>query len=456
MSEKNNIDQLFQDKLNGLQASPNPKVWAAIENKIAPKKKKIVPFWWFSGIAGLLILGFLIYPFYKKQEVSIPNHSIENTITTTEKETILKNMDTVLKKQLKKENTQLVEKDTKNKNLPKKDYKRNKNIKELAKQKKEMFVKKIAMKEKEFPKNSAKKETYENENKNHHQQKKQIITSTNGAKSKEQNKRSFKTNPAENTIANKEAKLLKLPTEDEEKNIKKKGKTWSIATNFALLNSGSFSNSSPFSQNLDNTTEGKNSLAFGIQLGFKINKKWSIRSGVQLQELNYQNNNVLVSSSINDVTSIKFNDIPNVSLQSVASSAQSDSFETLSLQPTNTTNGNLSQQFGYLEIPVELKYTLNENTKLQTQLVGGFSSLFLTSNTVLLNNTFSNRTGEASNLNSINFSSNLGVDFNYQFTKNWSFSVNPMLKTFLNTFSDEANGFSPFNLGVYSGVRYQF
>jgi outer membrane biosynthesis protein TonB len=454
MPEQNNIDKLFQDKLKGLKASPSPKNWTAIENKMAPKKRRVVPFWWFSGIAGILILGFFLFPFYEKQDVIVPNNSLENNFTSTEKETILNNIDTVFSKHLEKENTQLVEKEKINTNEKKKEYFNNKQTKPL-KQEKEMSVKKIAMREKVFPENLAKNENQENENKTNHQQKEQTIVSA--IAPKQQNQKNPETNSSENTIANKEINLLKEGSESESNNKNKKRKTWSISTNFALLNSGSFSNTSPFSENLSNTTEGKNSVAYGVQIGFKINKKWSIQSGVQLQELNFRNNNVLVTSSSTDVASVSFDGISEASIQSVApSSSNADGLESFNLRSPNITSGNLSQQFGYIEIPVELKYTLNENAKLQTQLVGGFSSLFLTANNVLLNDPFSNRSGEASNLNTINFSSNLGVDFNYQFTKKWSFSVNPMLKTFLNTFSDKANGFSPFNLGVYSGVRYQF
>jgi hypothetical protein len=450
MPENNNIDKLFQDKLNGLQASPNPRVWAAIENKMAPKRRRVVPFWWISGVAAVFILGVFLFPFYDNQEVSAPNNSFEEIVTTKEKETILKNIDKTL--QQEKEETQFVEnqiKKEKNQNFNNK-----KQVKQISKQKKEMSGPKIAMEEKVFPKNLAKNENQENENKVNHQQEEQTIVSS--SSTKKQTKNISETKPSKDTAENKKIFVLEENGE-ENRNDKKRRKIWSISTNLALLNSGSFSNSSPFSENLVNSTRGRNSLAYGVQIGFSINKKWSIRSGLQLQELNYQNNNVLVTTAGSDVAAVSFDGIPEASIESVSnSSALADSFESSGLRNTNSVSGNLSQQFGYIEIPIEVKYTLNDNDKLQTQLVGGFSSLFLRTNNVFLRNNFSNRSGDAPNLNNINFSSNLGVDFNYQFSKNWSFSVNPMLKTFLNTFSGEANGFSPFNLGLYSGLRYQF
>ncbi|MDB2385327.1 hypothetical protein N9V96_02525, partial [Polaribacter sp.] len=64
MPQENNIDKLFKEKLNGLQATPSPKVWSAIEKKVTPKKKRIIPLWWFSGVAGILVLGLLLFPFF--------------------------------------------------------------------------------------------------------------------------------------------------------------------------------------------------------------------------------------------------------------------------------------------------------------------------------------------------------------------------------------------------------
>ena len=89
-------------------------------------------------------------------------------------------------------------------------------------------------------------------------------------------------------------------------------------------------------------------------------------------------------------------------------------------------------------------------------MVAGFSSLFLNKNEINFNTQLVSQSGEANNLNNINFSGNLGFDFNYSLNKKWSLNVNPMFKVQLNTFSEDSNGFSPFNLGVYSGIKYKF
>ena len=68
--ENKNIDKLFQEQLKDLEATPNKKVWNNIESKLKKKKRSILPFWWFSsGIAALLILGLILYPFSKDKNL---------------------------------------------------------------------------------------------------------------------------------------------------------------------------------------------------------------------------------------------------------------------------------------------------------------------------------------------------------------------------------------------------
>nr|BFF39416.1 hypothetical protein BACY1_12210 [Tenacibaculum mesophilum] len=70
--EEKNIDRLFQEKLKDLEVTPNENVWNAIEEKLQKKKKqRVFPIWWFSGgVAAMLVLGFLFYPFtYEKGNI---------------------------------------------------------------------------------------------------------------------------------------------------------------------------------------------------------------------------------------------------------------------------------------------------------------------------------------------------------------------------------------------------
>lgn len=65
MSEKKNIERLFQEKFKDFEVTPDPMVWESIASKLEKKedKKRIFPFWFnakAAGIAAALVLGFFV------------------------------------------------------------------------------------------------------------------------------------------------------------------------------------------------------------------------------------------------------------------------------------------------------------------------------------------------------------------------------------------------------------
>ena len=117
----------------------------------------------------------------------------------------------------------------------------------------------------------------------------------------------------------------------------------------------------------------------------------------------------------------------------------------------------LTQTYGYIEIPIEVKYVILEKKKINSKLIAGFSSLFLNKNEVFVSSPIiSQKLGKANNLNTINFSGNLGFDIDFNLNKKLNLNINPMLKTQFNTFSERTNGFKPYLLALYTGIKYQF
>ena len=63
MSDKKNIDRLFQEKLKDFEATPSNAIWDNISSKLYTTKKstKGIPVWWKAvGIAAALLLLFSI------------------------------------------------------------------------------------------------------------------------------------------------------------------------------------------------------------------------------------------------------------------------------------------------------------------------------------------------------------------------------------------------------------
>ncbi|CAH0240741.1 hypothetical protein SRABI27_02713 [Pedobacter sp. Bi27] len=57
------FDQLFKDAFADAEVTPSRDLWSNIESEITPKKKRIIPIYWLSAAAVLLIatIGVLVY-----------------------------------------------------------------------------------------------------------------------------------------------------------------------------------------------------------------------------------------------------------------------------------------------------------------------------------------------------------------------------------------------------------
>ena len=97
------------------------------------------------------------------------------------------------------------------------------------------------------------------------------------------------------------------------------------------------------------------------------------------------------------------------------------------------------------------------NKKFGIQIIGGFSTLFLQDNNIIITSDGRNiLLGKANNLNNLNFSTNIGLDIGYGFMKSFEFNIEPILKYQLNTFNTNTGNFKPYIMGIYSGLRYKF
>ena len=429
MLNKSNIDKLFVDKLKSFQASPDEKVWQKIERKLKKKKqKKGIPIWWsYSGIAALLILGFFLFPISDNEF-----NEIENNVVSSPKQLNIK-------KEL------LEKKGNRNLNNANKIYTAEKKIK-VSSQKEN---------------SSSKKMTYDSKNnfqialleKNKIKQFIQPIAIhiENTLNIIEPKKPKNKTKGLD---FSKEVKdNISMLLNEEKKNAKKK-KNWSISPLIGLLNSNSYTKSSPVSSSLSNSTKGDYTYSYGLQVSYQLNRKYSVQTGLHFQEISYQNKNLIVALSNINSSNINFDTRTNFDMIDLNSNVETS--VNLSAANVVSRNGNLNQRYGYIEIPIEIKYNLIEKNSFKTELIVGASSLFLNENETTLETESFSSSGKMNNLNNINFSANLGVLFSYKFDKKWALNFSPMLKSHLNTFNNNSNGFKPYSFGVYSGINLNF
>jgi hypothetical protein len=81
------FDQLFKDRFEDAEIMPSKDLWGSIESEIEPKKKRIIPVYWLSAAAVLIIatVGISIY----QQQKSASKQYANNVLPKKEKPVIV-------------------------------------------------------------------------------------------------------------------------------------------------------------------------------------------------------------------------------------------------------------------------------------------------------------------------------------------------------------------------------
>lgn len=424
--EPKNLERLYQEKLKDLEMNPNPVVWNKIESSLLAQQNstKGILWYWTSGtIAVVLLLGFFII----KQNALQPIYS----------HAYLTQIDSVLtpKTTVKDLNINISATST--------PYKKKAKNHQLKKEKTQAVHSKNIIAEKTFAPLQNKK-----------------TSATLKKLSKEKTIVSTKKEPLLNFQKDKPFLAQKTLTDSKINtkiaNNKSSKKEWSIAPIISQYYYGAFSNNSPVDNRLDNAKKtGQLSTSYGVNVAYQATNKIKIKTGIHRISLLQTTDGNLVSG-IQRTSSFA-----NASKQAPSKSAlmldnTSTNFDSKSeLTFIDNSNSQLEQSIGYIEIPVEVNFSIYQSKKFKMFAVGGLSTLFLTENNLQIQSgQFSFSEGEANNLNNLNFSFNLGTDFEYHFSSKWFLNLAPSLKIQTQTFSTSNN--NPYLIGVSTGVNYKF
>jgi hypothetical protein len=504
--QKKKLDELFQDELSDFKQTPDDKVWRAINASLDNKRKKrIIPIWWqIGGIAAVLAIGLLL--FYPFSDNPISNEIIVDTETPTEEQ-----KDT---SPTSKEETGIDSIDTTEKPLVEKSIEESSNTyakvdKDVKKQAKStqniQVVVKSTHTNESYSKNSKvhNQETLEktdtnrntliagtgskNTNNNNHSKEPLPSSETFNKEAGIANKGNFTnqldsnnlkvtTGVALNEVSNepldetdpiKKSLFEEIENRDEPKKQQLISNKWSAGPNIAPVYFNAVGKGSPVNSIFTpNSKSGNINMSYGVSVAYKVSKKLTIRSGINKVDYGYDTEDVAFSSSLNSISSngqlatIDYAETSNtltISSNKVTSdkySTANSAFDVTAKSPTR--EGYMSQQIGYLELPVELNYALIDN-KFGVNIIGGISSLVLIDNAVSLTaGELTTEIGEANNVNDLNFSANMGVGFGYKLSPKIHFNLEPIFKYQLNTFSEINGTFRPYSIGIYSGINYKF
>ena len=393
MRDLKNIDRLFQENLKDFEVSPPNRAWNAIEKQLAkPSKKRHIPIW--VKISSIAALLMLFFSV--------------GTIYFLPTSNLSKNF------------------------LPKK----NKLPEVIDKKGNESISFKTSDKISiDSTKELISEENFTNLNK---------VADEN---SKDSSKESLVTKQNSNNFYLADAVNLSLPNANNDKVISKDvlNRKLTVATIFAPIYINSFGDGSGInSQFKGNSTSGNSSYSYGIKVAYELNSKFSVQSGVNLINLGYTTNGIYVTPG---VSVVGFSNLSSDPILSKSKTIPSKNVEN---------SGSLNQVFGYIEIPIEVKYNIVSG-KFGVNLIGGFSTLLLNNDEVFVEtNNFSQSLGSSNTLRSINFSGNIGLDVDYSIHKNLYINVSPMFKVQTNTFSKNSGSIQPYYLGFYTGLNYKF
>ena len=248
---------------------------------------------------------------------------------------------------------------------------------------------------------------------------------------------------------------LLIEKEKSEDVVVSKQNKWEIQSNVAPVYFNSLAEGSTIDSEFagnDKTYQTNFSIGLGVQ--YAVNDRISIRTGVNRFSLGYNTNDVAFGANFQGKTLEHVNHSAigaTISVKKIVVS-ENNIQETFSSENT----GYLNQRIGYFEVPFEMSYQMLDK-KLGISIIGGMSSLFLVENQISVVSTdFSTPIGEANNLNSLSFSTNVGLGFDYPFWKSFHAHFEPVLKYQLNTFNSNVAGFKPFFVGLYTGISYRF
>lgn len=471
MNKNKNIDDLFREHLKDFEKKPEDDIWQAIESRLSEKKKRKPVFIWYNvaGLAALFLLlisiGINVYKNDDKQLREIVIQPNKNNIN-------LKNNKNITLQSVEKRNT-INNKEQTNDNTKKLTTKNNFNNSlknQLVITPKQVINQKFASTEKKIKPLKKQKNSPINDVEH-------IINNDITIVDEKHKKNKVEVFEKEQlnigVLALKEdsekINIETILTDKEEENTKEKQtkiKKLSIGSSFSPIYYSSLTNGSSIDKNIaSNSTSSEYSSSYGVKIEYKVSNKWSIQTGIHNLNLNHTTNNVVATIFEPIAGSDPFSNIQSVSNKLVILTPINNSASLISIQDdinledSNkilTANGKLTQNVGYIEIPLEVKYTLIEK-KVDVQISGGFSTLLLNKNELVLdNNTNSFLLGKATNINNTSFSANLGVDFKYDISKKLFINLSPNFKYQINTFSDNDGGFSPYQIGINTGLNFKF
>jgi hypothetical protein len=219
------------------------------------------------------------------------------------------------------------------------------------------------------------------------------------------------------------------------------------------------------------------SYSGGVAFSYKINKRFSIQSGLYYSSVGQMvdginsfggfqkygntakgdpNFKVLTTNGTVRTNNADVFLLSNGPVERITTNYTNDVFDPIKANLLYL-NNTLRQNFSYLELPIVLRYKFVDRM-IDLNLIGGLSYNMLVNNSVYtMVDGVKYPIGETEGLNLLTVSSSLGMGMEYSFSDKLSLNLEPTFRYYLNPFNEIAGSKNhPYSFGIFSGVSYKF
>ncbi len=428
----NNLDHLFKKALQDKSCEPPPYIWGNIERQLNKSKHKVVLWWWRTAAA--VVAAFIgIWLFYSVESPEIEVAGITGTeILKTKASTNLP--DTFSDSIQEEKPVQYVTNETVTE------------VPVLTAQNKRTELEPIQM---------------------HRAGEAGFIEQTvpDYAISTRNLQRNFIPLTSKEAYQNqKEYQKLLKPTSlttDEKRKIKVM-----VSGHFVpAYSSGSYSSSLKNSRGVSyssNQMDGLMNVGGGLKLSVSANKRFSVQTGLFYSRMGQKTSEAgsgvraMMLSSLRHCDRMIATPLGNIKTRTQGVAYRSP--EAILLSSLNSTSSEtIEQTFGTLEIPLHVRYLLNNN-KVLFAVSGGVSGNFIVNNKVFLRNGKDKEyIGSTEDIRNFNISTDIGLGMEYPVTSKIRIMIEPGFKYFLQSLSrNDDIDFKPYLFTFSTGIGIRF
>ncbi|MFB9077079.1 hypothetical protein ACFFLS_03445 [Flavobacterium procerum] len=240
--------------------------------------------------------------------------------------------------------------------------------------------------------------------------------------------------------------------EEKEKKDKSvtKGERWAVALFAGVANSENYKNE----KTLGNVNDSKQSNSYGVRTRYSINKKWAVGTGLKINELGQSVENISYASARTGALFAPGNESSNAPAAQFSSSADYVLISNSTKEAVNSDNiksGTLDQNLRYIEMPLEVSYSVFNRKKASINLnTGGFVGKLISNHAILDGQSI----GQNVNANDYVYGSTLSSTIQYQVYKKTNVFVEPAMNYYINPLNSQS--FNQFQWGFNFGMNFSF